>query len=169
METQLAIASKRDTRSYRGDEEIPDDALRRILQAGRITGSGKNRQQRRFVVLRERRRAAAQMVTRPSNVRDTPLTVAVVTAKGPYSGFDAGRAAQNMMLAAWDEGIASCPNAIADPDGMSGVLGTADDEQVAILISFGQPASDKKPSRKTPEEWYAGADRLPLAELVEYR
>lgn len=32
--------------------------------------------------------------------------------KGPVA-FDAGRAAQNMMLAAWNEGVVSTPNGIA--------------------------------------------------------
>lgn len=169
METQLVIASKRDTRRYRRGE-IRDDVFERILQAGRITGSGKNRQRRRFVVLRERRLQASELVTRPSNVRDTPVTVAIVTAEGSsYSGFDAGRAAQNMMLAAWDEGVASCPNAIVDRDAINELVGAGDGEDVAILVSFGRPESDKDPARKSPREWYAGADRMPLHRLVEYR
>jgi nitroreductase len=168
VETQLAIASKRDTRNY-ADGDIPEDIFERILQAGRMTGSGMNRQQRRFVVLRDRRLDASEMVTRPSNVRDTPVTVAIVTAIGPWTQFDAGRAAQNMMVAAWDEGIASCPNALADPEGMKELVGAGDEEEVAILVSFGYPASQKDPGRKTPAEWQAGADRIPLGELVEYR
>jgi nitroreductase len=169
VETQLVIASKRDTRRYRRGE-IRDDVFERILQAGRITGSGKNRQRRRFVVLRKRRLQASELVTRPSNVRDTPVTVAIVTAEGSsYSGFDAGRAAQNMMLAAWDEGVASCPNAIVDRDAIDELVGAGDGEDVAILVSFGRPESDKDPARKSPREWYAGADRMPLHRLVEYR
>ena len=169
METQLAIASKRDTRRYEAGE-IPDDVCERILQAGRMTGSSKNRQQRRFVVLRDRRLDAFEMVTRPSNVTNAPLTVAIVTTgESRYMGIDVGRAAQNMMLAAWDEGIASCPNAIADRDGIRRLVGAGDGEEVAILVSFGHPASQKDPARKTVVEWHAGADRLPLDELVEYR
>ena len=42
--------------------------------------------------------------------------------KGP-TGFDAGRAAQNMMLAAWGDGIGSCPNGIANPEALAAVLG----------------------------------------------
>jgi nitroreductase len=169
VDTQTAIASKRDTRRYRPGD-VPDDVLELILQAGRITGSGKNRQRRRFVVLRDRRPEASELVTRPSNVRDTPVTVAIVTAGSTaYTGFDAGRAAQNMMLAAWDMGIASCPNAMADPDAMRELVGVGEDEDVAILISFGHPASDKDPGRKTPEQWYAGADRVPLEDLVDRR
>jgi nitroreductase len=38
-----AIVSKRDTRRY-ADRPVPDDVERRILEAGRITGSARNRQ-----------------------------------------------------------------------------------------------------------------------------
>ena len=85
--------------------------------------------------------------------------------KGP-TGFDAGRAAQNMMLAAAGDGIGSCPNGIADPDALAAVLGHADDEQVATVLSFGYPARPVDPESRTPEEWIARADRLPFDEVV---
>jgi nitroreductase len=142
----------------------------RILEAGRVAGSGMNRQQRRFVVLRDSQQAASGFVTRPTNVSGAALVVAIVmTAEGKFSLFDAARSAQNMMLAAWSEGVASSPNALADPEGMSRILGIGEDESVATLISFGYPARDLDPPSRSPEEWLARADRLPLSELVEER
>src|SRR6266536_5380559 len=115
MDAYLAVVSKREVRRYDG-RPVPDDAVRRLLEAGRIAGSSRNRQARRFVVLRDlalvERAAAAVHV--PENVLGAALVVAVVIGgKGP-TAFDAGRAAQNMMLAAWNDGIGSCPNGIAD-------------------------------------------------------
>ena len=50
----------------------------------------------------------------PENVLGAGLVVAVlVRGKGPVL-FDAGRAAQSMLLAAWALGLASCPNGITD-------------------------------------------------------
>ncbi|MBV9337985.1 MAG: hypothetical protein JO243_19035 [Solirubrobacterales bacterium] len=46
-----------------------------------------------------------------------------VSGKGPLA-FDPGRAAQNMMLAAGNEGVVSCPNGIASPDSLAGPFGT---------------------------------------------
>ncbi|MGH2950021.1 MAG: nitroreductase family protein [Solirubrobacteraceae bacterium] len=43
MDAYLAVASKRDQREY-AERPIPEDAVRRILDAGRIAGSAKNRQ-----------------------------------------------------------------------------------------------------------------------------
>ena len=43
----------------------------------------------------------------------------MVSGKGPVA-FDTGRAAQNMMLAAWNEGVVSSPNGIANPERLGG-------------------------------------------------
>ncbi len=43
MDAFLAIASKRDTRRY-ADAQIPQEVERRILEAGRVSGSARNRQ-----------------------------------------------------------------------------------------------------------------------------
>ena len=88
--------------------------------------------------------------------------------KGPVS-FDCGRAAQNMMLAAWNEGVGSCPNGVADAAAMRDVLGLDDEDHFAIVLSFGYPARDVRPDARDPAEWIARADRRPLDELVERR
>jgi nitroreductase len=170
VDVYLAVVSKREVRAY-ADRPVPDDALRRLLEAGRLAGSSRNRQARRFVVLRDRRliEHAAEAVYSPGNLLAAALVVAIVVGgKGPL-GFDAGRAAQNMMLAAHNEGIGSCPNGVADAVGMEAVLGHAEDEQVATLISFGYPYRPRDPARRAPEEWIARADRLPFGQVIEER
>src|ERR1044071_9230038 len=113
MDAYLAIASKREVRQYDG-RALPEDAVRRILDAGRVAGSGANRQGRRYVVVRSRSfvEQASEAVYAPDNLLGAALVVVVVVrGKGPLA-FDAGRAAQNMMLAAWNDGIGSCPNGV---------------------------------------------------------
>jgi nitroreductase len=162
----LAIASKREVRSYR-DEPIPEDAKRRIFEAGRIAGSSKNRQQREFVVLGDELvRKLAELVYRPTNLLGAPLVVAIVThGRGPLA-FDAGRAAQNMMLAAWNDGVGSCPNGLTDRDAAAATLGLDEGEQVAIILSFGYPSRPADPERRSAEEWIDAANRRPLDGLV---
>src|SRR5262245_4966826 len=114
MDAFLAVVSKREVREY-DDRPLAPESTRRILEAGRLAGSSRNRQQRRFVVLHEPA-AAAPYVWSPDNLRGAPLAVAIVSSgKGP-AGLDAGRAAQNMMIVAQSEGVGSCPNGIADAD-----------------------------------------------------
>jgi nitroreductase len=170
MDADVVIASKREVRRY-ADRPIDEDAVHRILDAGRVAGSSRNRQARRFIVLRDRAlvERAAQAVWTPDNLLGAALVIAIVTGgKGPTS-FDAGRAAQNMMLAAWNEGIGSSPNGIADQEAMSEAVRHGVDEQVAILLSFGYPARATDPATRSAEAWIARADRLPFGEVVEFR
>ncbi len=167
MDAYLAVASKREVRTY-ADREVPAEVVRRILDAGRVAGSSRNRQARRFVVLERVRNDAAQCVYAPANVSTAALAVAIVIGgKGP-AGFDAGRAAKNMMLAAWNDGVGSCPNGIADADELSRLLGLQESERVATVVSFGYPTRAVDPARRTPEEWVAAADRKPFDEIVTY-
>lgn len=168
MDAFLAVTSKREVREY-ADRPLTDGAVQRILEAGRIAGSSRNRQQRSFVVvddpdLRER---LAEAVYAPGNLRGAALVVAVVAAKGggPVA-FDVGRAAQNMMLAAWNEGIGSCPNGMSDPDAVAQLLRLGQDEQPVIVLTFGYPARARDPNQHSPEAWIALADRKPFDEVV---
>jgi nitroreductase len=166
MDTYLAIASRRDERRYLSDP-LPDDVVERILDAGRLSGSAGNRQPWTFVVPtgRERIERLARAVYAPENVRSSALVVGIlVSGKGPVS-FDAGRAAQNMMLAAWNEGVSSCPNGIADPELAAEAL-AADEERPVVVLSFGRPASGRDPKRRSAGEWSARANRKPLSEVV---
>ncbi len=167
MDAFLAVVSKREVREYDG-RPLPAEVERRILEAGRLAGSSRNRQARRFVVLREPARAAGAVYD-PRNLRGAAFAVAIVVAgKGPL-GLDAGRAAQNMMLAAWNDGVGSCPNGVSDPDAMREVLGHAPEEQVATVLSFGYAARARDPERRSADEWIARAARRSFDEVVEER
>jgi nitroreductase len=170
MDTFLTVVSRREVREYAA-RALPEEGVRRILEAGRLAGSSRNRQARRFLVLRDRSlvERAAEAVYVPRNLLGAALVVAVIVyGKGPIA-FDAGRAAQNMMLAAWNEGIGSCPNGIADPERMRRLLDLPAEEQVAIVLSFGYPLRPRSPERRTPREWIERADRLPFEDVVEVR
>ena len=145
METFLAIASKRDVRD-------------RILDAGRLSGSSRNTQKWEFVVVGgTAQEGLADAVYAPENVRSATLVVAIV---GEAGGFDVGRCSQNMMLAAWVEGVGSCPNGVRDPEAAAEICGG----EVKAVLSFGYPAKPRAP--RTAEEWSARANRKPLNELV---
>ena len=70
-----------------------------------------------------------------------------------------------MMLAAWNDGVASCPNGIADPDAANEALGL--EEPPVNVLSFGYPAKQPAAETRSAEEWSARANRKPLDELVE--
>lgn len=167
MDTYLAVASKRDWRSY-ADRTIPEEVVRRILDAGRVSGSAVNRQPWTFVVVEspERKEALAELVYEARNVRSAALVVAVAT-PGGGSPLDVGRAMQNMMLVAWNDGVASCPNGMPDTAAAAHALGLEGDLQPVNVLSFGYPRRPVDPESKPPEEWSAEANRKPLEEVVQ--
>jgi nitroreductase len=169
VDAYLAVVSKREVRNY-APREIEPDAERRILDAGRVAGSSKNRQARRFVIVRDAgvREEVASCVYEGDHVRGAALVVAIVVGRKGPTAFDAGRAAQNMMLAASNDGIGSCPNGIADADRLREALEHGEDEQVATVLTFGYPARSRRdPQSLAAEEWVRRADRKPYEEIVE--
>ena len=157
MDTYLAIASRREIRDY-ADTPIPGEVVHRILDAGRLSGSSRNTQQWEFVVVTDRD-AMAKCVFAPGNVLGATLVVAIA---GAARGFDVGRAAENMLLAAWNDGVGSCPNGIRDADGAERVAGAP----VSIVLTFGYPAKPRDPESRTAEEWSDRAKRKPFDDVV---
>jgi nitroreductase len=164
VDTFLAVASRREVREY-DDRPIPADVERRILEAGRVAGSAANKQPWRFLVVGDVDDLAG-VVYVPENVRDAKLVVAVVVDWARSAPFDAGRAAQNMMLAAWNEGVGSCPNGISDRERGAEILGL-DDGEAAVVLTFGYPARKRDPESRTAEEWVERANRKPFDEVVK--
>ena len=157
METFLAIASKRDERRY-ADRPVAEDDVLRILDAGRLSGSSQNKQLWNFVVVSDTA-ALADAVWAPENVQTAGLVVAIV---GDAGMFDVGRCAQNMMLAAWDRGVASCPNGIKDAPRAAELVGG----EVKMILSFGYPVRELDVEARSAEEWSRRANRKPLDNLV---
>ena len=148
MDAYDVILQKRDTRAYAATP-LPEDAVRRILQAGRMAGSAKALEPVRAVAIRDGAQLAAFAACGnfTPHVPGAALAVALVLVpeegmplgefaqwRGP---FDAGRAAQNMMLAAWELGIASCPFTVHKGDAARAVLGLPPGHIVINAVAFG--------------------------------
>jgi nitroreductase len=169
VDTYLAVASKRDWRSY-ADRPVPEDVQRRILDAGRLSGSSQNKQPWTFVVFEssEAKERLAELVYAPRNVRSCAFAVAIATLEGKFP-MDVGRAMQNMMLAAWNESIVSCPNGLRDAEAAAQALGVEDGWRPVNAPSFAYPKRPLDPESKPADEWSAAANRKPLDELVARR
>jgi nitroreductase len=147
METWEAINGVRVVRHFDG-RQIEAEHLERILNAGRRTASSKNQQAWAFIVVRDRDllRQLARVGHYADHLADAPAAIALVR---PEAGnehqlrsimWDLGRAAQNMVLAAWELGIGSVPATVYDLALASRLLGLPDDQRCDFLLSFGYPA-----------------------------
>ena len=163
MDTWLAIASRREVREY-ADREVPEKTVELILDAGRLAGSARNRQPWQFLLVEsaERRARLAGTVYEPDNINGAQVVVAILG----RAGMDVGRCIQNMLLAAWNEGVGGCPNGLRDADEAKRALGLDADEEIAVVLTFGYPARERDPFRHTPEEWSERANRKALDELT---
>jgi nitroreductase len=167
VETWQAINSVRVVREF-SDEPIAAEHLDRILNAGRRTGSSKNDQHWAFIVIRDRDHLAelANVGHYASHLAGATVAVAIVTpdATGHYNNsvmWDSGRAAQSMVLAAWELGIGSVPATVYDHALAARLLGLPEDRRCDFLLSFGHPAD---PTRLTAPNRAGG--RLPLSDLA---
>ena len=142
-----AVAAKRAIRRFT-DEPLPDDVVRRILDAGRHSGSSKNTQRWTFIVCRERDhlRELGKVGHWAGHLAGAAVAIALVTpdprtVEAPLSVFwDLGQAAQNMMLVAWEMGVGSVPATVYDHPLVSRLLGLPEDQHCEFLLSFGYPA-----------------------------
>src|SRR5262245_17933485 len=159
MEAYQAVVRKRDQRAFL-PAPIPEAALQRILQAGRMTGSSKNREPNRFILVRDRERLAALGATTPVGRWMSRAAAAIVIVQTERHEFDAGRCAQNMMVVAWSEGIGSCPAHLPER-AVAELLGIPDAVSVNRVIGFGYI----DPARAAPPASVARR-RLALATLV---
>jgi nitroreductase len=147
METWKAINSVRVVRQF-ADEPIAPQHLDRILNAGRRTGSSKNRQDWAFIVVRdpENLRQLSKVGRYADHLATAPAAIALVRpdARDEHQlrtfMWDIGRAAQSMVLAAWELGIGSVPATVYDLDLASRLLGLPPDRRCDFLLSFGYPA-----------------------------
>lgn len=167
MDTLYAIATLRAVREYSG-QPVPDDVLRRVLQAGRATGSASNRQPWQFYVIRNRAilERLAETVYEPDNILGCQLAIAIVMTSRQM--FDGGRVAQNMTLAAHAMGLGTCPNGSSDANATREVLGLDDNLSVATILSVGYP---KHPLHHKDDDIEAIMDRIkrkPLEEITRY-
>ncbi|HEX5478140.1 MAG TPA: nitroreductase family protein [Dehalococcoidia bacterium] len=156
MDTYRTIISKRDTRAFL-DQRVPEETVRRIVQAGRMAGSSKNTQPCRFIVIDDPkvRDEFAKCGDFATWIPGAPLVIAVAALGGTRPEFDAGRAAQNMMIAAWAEEIGSCPISLHHQECARETLGLPEDASVPVAVGFGYRS---KPPKTVPEAARLGWD-----------
>ena len=168
MDVWTAIRTKRMVRRFEGRPLAPEH-IDRIVDAGRHAGSSKNKQRWDFVVVEDRAtlQRLAEVGQFAGHVAGAAAAVAVVTPDPTRPGaslslvWDAGLAAENMLLAAWELGIGGCPATVYDQPLTRGILGYPEDRWCGYVLSFGYPA-DAEDLTRPPR---AGG-RKPLDEVT---
>jgi nitroreductase len=141
MEAFEAIRTLLAVRSYK-DTPVPDDVVRRIVEAGRLTGSGMNRQPWHFIVIREREtlRRLGALASSGSYVAQAPLAILVATDRSRFAVSDASRAIQSMLLAGWADGVGSNWVGFGGLESARALLDIPASLDVLAILPFGYPA-----------------------------
>lgn len=141
------VIGLRAIRDYR-PEPLSNDDLGAILEAGRWTGSSKNRQSWSFIAVTdpERIQGLAEHGDFTQPVRHSAATIVLVQ-EADGNMFDIGRAAQNMMLAASAIGVASCPITLHRERDAAAYLGVPEGSVARYAISLGYPTDDARPRK----------------------
>ena len=142
------------------DKPVPEEIVRRIVEAARLTASSVNLQPWHFIVVQDKetlRRLGSLVKTGPY-IAGAPLAVVVAIQKDSrYAVSDASRAIQDMMLTAWDYGIGSNWAGFAGLEEVGSLLGVPPEMEVLAVVPFGYPATAVGRGKK---------NRKPLAEVV---
>jgi nitroreductase len=163
-----AIREKRMVRRF-SPRPLAPEHLTRIIDAGRHAGSSKNQQRWDFVAVEDRDtlRRLASVGPFAGHIAGAAAAIGLVTPDPTVSGaslslvWDAGLAAQNMMLAAWELGVGSCPATVYEQPVAREILGLPADRWCGYILSFGYPADPDDLTRPAK----AGG-RKPLDEVL---
>jgi nitroreductase len=146
MEVIDAIRNVRVIRSYR-PQPLTDEEMRALADAARKTGSSKNQQRWDFVTIRDpealRRLSGTTIYAKHLPSAGGAIALVVEAPRPDHARsvlWDLGRAAQNIILAAWAMGIGSCPITVQDFELAADVLGLPADRQCQYIIALGWPA-----------------------------
>ncbi|MGD0688486.1 MAG: nitroreductase family protein [Candidatus Bathyarchaeia archaeon] len=159
MDAYECVATKLEVREFE-PRNVPADVKLKVLEAARLTGSGMNNQHWRFILVqgRDNLKRLAEDSTTGGWVAQANFAVIVLT--NPKFGFhmlDAGRAAQDMQIAAWNSGVGSCLFTGLNLETLRKDFGIPNDLSPSVVVGFGYPAKKLTGKRK---------NRKPLSELA---
>lgn len=170
MEFKEVVKARYSCRSYI-DRQVSEEALKAILEAGRLAPTAKNLQEHHVYVLQSEE--ALAKVDAWSHCRFGAPTVLAVTydknnvytypGSNRQSGIeDAAIVATHMMLAAKDEGIDSCWLNAVHMDELHEALGLPENEDIVMLLDLGYASLEGlKPA-------WRHFERKPLSETVTF-
>ncbi len=166
MEFMEAVRQRRSIRSYKPDPVAPDK-IAQLLEAARLAPSWKNMQCWRFmVVTSQAKREAIAGVFSPQNPGAKALLeapVIIVLCANPlesevwdgknFAMLDAGLAMEHLILAATEQGLATCWQGLYPEEAMRQVLGVPSEYRIIAVTPLGYPnqVRDPRPRKSLSE------------------
>jgi nitroreductase len=151
-------------------EAVPDDVVDQLLELARWTGSAKNGQPWRFIVVRDKERLGKIAALRPNInwLASAPLGIAIVLegAEPTFGEYDEGRLTERLLTGAtllgYGGGTAWFGGPTQEAEAKR-ILGIPDHLTARQIVMLGRPTSTKDPRPSGPAR-----GRKPISELVSY-
>lgn len=145
-------------RQYK-DQPLPADLVRKIVESAWLTGSSRNGQPWHFVAVQDKAtlQRIGELATTGPYTASAALAVVVAMEESPYNVSDVSRAAQSMMLTAWEAGVGSNWVGFGNLEWANGLLGIPTKLKVMAIIPFGYPVARLGRGKK---------NRTPFGEVV---
>ena len=167
MDVYTAIRTRKSVRAFR-DRDVPEEVLTRLLEATRLAPSASNRQEWRFVVVRdaETRKRLVRAANGQRFVGQAPVVIACCAETDEHEmpcgqkayPIDIAIAVDHLTLCAAAEGLGTCWIGAFDEGQVKEILGIPPQIRVVALLPLGYP-QDPSPVEKS---------RLPLEAIVKY-
>ena len=134
------IKERRSIRQYK-DEDIPENEIEMILEAGRWSPSASNRQPWEFIVIRNKEIIKKIAETQNQNFSvHAPVHIAIIGKKKrspDWHVIDTSLVTMNMFLMAWTLNIGSCWIGAVDKKKASEILELTDEDSLLTILPFG--------------------------------
>ena len=173
MNVTECLKTRRSIRKYKSDK-VDHSVIDSVVSLASYSPSWKNTQITRYIAIEDSSLLAeiADKYTPEYNsniIRQLNVLIAVTFKKGRcgyerdgsfttrkgdrWQMFDVGVACQTFCLAAWDKGLGTVIMGVFDEDGIAGLLGIPEDQELGALIALGYPDIEPDaPKRKAVEE-----------------
>jgi nitroreductase len=167
MDIYTTITTRKSVRAFQ-DRDVPEEVLTRLLEATRLAPSASNRQEWRFVVVRDSgtRKRLVLAAAGQRFVGQAPIVLACCAETDGHLmpcglacfPIDVAIAVDHLTLCAAAEGLGTCWIGAFNEEQVKEILHIPADVRVVALLPLGYP---RDPAA-------AAKARLPLAEIVKY-
>jgi nitroreductase len=169
MNVYDAIRLRKSVRSFQ-KKEVPDEVLNKILNAARLAPSARNRQEWRFIIVRnpDTRRKLAEAAKKQMFIAEAPVVIVccaeaedlnyVMTCGQLAYPIDLAIAIDHITLAAVAEGLGTCWIGAFYENEVKKILNIPENIRVVELLPLGYPADPSAVEK----------NRLPLEKIVKY-
>jgi nitroreductase len=161
VEVLDVIRNRRSVRAYL-PQAVEEDKLMRVLEAGRLAPSASNRQEWRYVVVREEsaRQELMKIAFNQHFVGEAPIVIAACADTNNHMmacgqlcyPIDVAISIDHMTLQAAAEGLGTCWIGKFDEKGVKQLLGIPDAIRVVELVTLGYPAPATVIKKRLPIE-----------------